>query len=55
MPLREVSRGSRRLLDRLLWYGRRYSHIHPSQEKLGTKLGRSAASLPHDWARRRRL
>src|SRR5436190_23294198 len=45
MPLRELSRGARRLLDRLLWYGRRYGHIHPAQEKLGKKLGRSGRDV----------
>src|SRR5690349_1168252 len=40
-----LSRRARRLLDRLLWYGRRYGHIHPSQEKLGTKLGRSGRNV----------
>jgi hypothetical protein len=37
----ELSRGASRLLDRLLWYGRKYGHIHPNQKKLGKGLGRS--------------
>jgi len=44
-PSIAASRGARSLLGRLLWYGRRYGHIHPSQKKLGCKLLPSERSV----------
>jgi hypothetical protein len=34
----QLTRGARRLLHRLLWYGRRYGNIHPTQKKLAKGL-----------------
>jgi hypothetical protein len=32
------SRGASRLLDRLVYHGRKYGHIHMDQKRLGRKL-----------------
>jgi hypothetical protein len=39
MRLTHLRRGGRRLLDRLLWYGRTFGHIQQTQKKLGKALG----------------
>ncbi len=41
MSMAHLSRGPRRLLDRLLWRGRMFGRIQQSQEKLGKALGPS--------------